>query len=97
MNIHASQNFISLEQFYNDIGFLYYALKQALVSRGGDLIIQQERNTDEIVVYHNLIQKYRYGGGMEIYKTKLSKVIYNGYCTGYPGGALNTLMNGKMQ
>ena len=46
MNIHSSLKLISLEQFYNDIGFLYYALKQALVSRGSDLIIQQESNTD---------------------------------------------------
>ena len=80
-----------MEQFYNEIGFLYYALKQALVSRGVDLIIQQESNTDGIVVYHNLIQKYRYGGDMETYKTKLLKTIYNQYYTGYPGGALKYL------
>ena len=70
MNIHACLKFISLEQFYNNNIFLFYALKQSLVSRGSDLIIQQESNTDGIVVYHNLIQKYQYSGDMETYKTK---------------------------
>ena len=71
MNIHTPLNFISLEQFYNDIGYLYNALKQALKSKGNDLIVQQKHNSDGIVLFHNLVQKYRYGRDMETYKTKL--------------------------
>ena len=61
------------------------------MSRGFDLIIQQKSNIDEIVVYHNLVKKYRYGGDMETHKTKLLKIIYNGYYNEYPGGALKYL------
>lgn len=64
-------------------------------SRGSDLIVQQESTTDGIVIYHNQIQKYRYGGDMETYKTKLLQVIYSGYYTGYPGGPLDYLNKWK--
>ena len=91
MNIHSSLKFVTLEQLSNDINYLYFELKQALKSRGSDLIIQQNETNDGIVVYHNLIQKYRYGGDIETYKTKLLKTIYNRYHTGYPGGAIGYL------
>ena len=88
MNIHSSLKFITQEQLSNGINFLYFALKQALKSRGSDLIVQQEETNDGIVVYHNLIQKYRYGGDMETYKAKLLKIMYTNYHTGYPGGGI---------
>ena len=45
-NIHTSLNFISFEQFNNDSGYLYNALKQALKSKGSDLVIQQNESQD---------------------------------------------------
>ena len=91
--IHSSLHFITYEQFLNDIGYLYNALKQALKSKGSDLIVQEEHTCDGIVVFHNLIQKYRYGGDMETYKTNLLRTLYTRYYTGYPGGALEYLDN----
>ena len=86
--VHPSLHFITYEQFLNDIGYLYNALKQALKSKGSDLIIQEEQTSDGIVVFHNLIQKYRYGGDMETYKIRLLKTLFTKYYTGYPGGSL---------
>ena len=42
-------------------------------------------------MFHNLIQKYRYGGDLETYKNSLLKTLYTRYYTGFPGGALEYL------
>ena len=93
MNILTSLNFISFEQFNNDNGYLYNALQQALKSNGSDLVIQQDESQDGIVVYHNLVQKYRYGGDMETYKCNLLCILYTKYYKRYPGRALGYLDN----
>ena len=68
-------------------------MKWALKSKGSDLIIQQEPNCDGIVVFHNLIQKHRYGRDMETYRTILLNIMYKKYYTGYLGGPLEYLDN----
>ena len=88
MNVHIAIKYISIEQFQNDINYLYYALKQALKSRGSDLVVTAEDTCDGIIVYHNLIQKYKYGGDRETYKSKLVILIHTQYYDGFPGGGI---------
>ena len=91
MNVHISVKYVTLEQLYDDISYLYFALKQALKSRGSDLVIKEQETNDGIVVYHTLIERYRYGGDRETYKSKLFLIISAPYYSGYPGGALRYL------
>ena len=42
MNEHITIKYISIEQFQNEINYLYYALKQALKSKGTDLVSTAE-------------------------------------------------------
>ena len=93
MNVHISVKYVTLEQLHDDISYLYFTLKQALKSRGSDLVIKEQETNDGIVVYHNLIERYRYGGDREKYKSKLFLIISAQYCSGYPGGALGYLDN----
>ena len=88
MNVHISVKYVTLEQLYDDISFLYFALKQALQSRGSKLVIKEQETNDGIVVYHNLIGRYRYGGDRETYKSKLFLVLAAPYYSRFLGGAL---------
>ena len=91
MNVHISVIYVTLEQLYDDISFLTFALKQTLKSRGGDLVIKEQETNDGIVVYHNLIGRYRYGGDRETYKSKLFLVLAAPYYSRFPGDALSYL------
>ena len=42
-------------------------------------------------MFHNLIQKYRYGGDLETYKNSLLKTLFTRYYTGFSGGVLEYL------
>ena len=48
MNIHISVKYVTLEQLYDDINFLYFALKQTLKSRGSDLVIKEQETNNGI-------------------------------------------------
>ena len=88
-NVHPTVKYISVEQFENDIPYLYNALKHSIRGRGADLIVQAQSSQDGIVVYKNLTQRYRYGGDVDTYKSKLLNIIHGDkYRTGYPGGPL---------
>ena len=61
MNIHCSLNYITVQQFITDIGYLYHALLVGLPTRGSDIVIQEEATKDGIVVYHTMVRRYRFG------------------------------------
>ena len=42
-------------------------------------------------MYHNLIERYRYGGDREIFKAQIFLILGSKYYTGYPGEALGYL------
>ena len=68
MNIHYSLNYITVQQFIVDIGYLYHALLAGLAARGSDIVIQEESTKDGIVVYHTMTETYRFRGDLETYK-----------------------------
>ena len=51
-------------------------------------MVTAEDTCDGIIVYHNLIQKYKYGGDRETYKSKLVILIHTQYYDGFPGGGI---------
>ena len=53
---------------------------------GVDTILQQQDYRDGIVAFKNLKQRFRYGGDISTYRSKLLNIIHGKkYYTGFPG------------
>ena len=92
MKFHSSLNYVTEEQFIHDITWLFNALKQALGDgKGADIILLYAESFDGIAVYHTMINRYRYGGDMQTYKTKQETILSTNFSRGYPGGPLTYL------
>ena len=61
MNVSQDTKYISEEQFFIDLSYLYGALKQSLKFQGSDLINKEHQTKDGIVVLFKLYQQYKYG------------------------------------
>ena len=87
MNLHMSLNYITTEQFIYDITWLYNALKQAIGNgRGSDIILRYSKSQDGIAVYHEMFNKFHYGGDLQIFMTQMDNILNNNLTKRYPGG-----------
>ena len=86
---HTSKFFyISVDQFYCDVSWLYGALKQSLSHRGKELIRLHDRSKDGLVVWKVLLATYRYNGNVDVYISTQQQILKVGYSPNFPGGAL---------
>ena len=64
--IHHSINIISEEQFEADIGWLYGAMKQSLISRGQHILRHYQNSKDGIAVWKQFLDTYCYDGDVAV-------------------------------
>lgn len=88
INVSTDIRYISEEQFFIDLSYLYGALKQSLKVKGSDLINQETRTKDGIAVLYKLYQRYRYGGDKESYKAKQLVIMNSKLTRNFIGGPL---------
>ena len=94
MNLHMSLNYITTEQFIYDITWLYNALKQAIGNgRGSDIILRYSKSQDRIAVYHEMFNKFHYGGDLQTFMTQMDNILNTHLPREYLGGPFKFLLN----
>ena len=88
MKVSQDIKYISEEQFFIDLSYLYGALKQSLKFQGSDLINKENQTKDGIAVLFKLYQRYKYGGDKESYKAKQLVIMNIPLTKTFSGGPL---------
>ena len=86
--------YILVQQFEIDLSYFYNTLKSAVIYKGQNCVTNERWRKDGIVVYKNLLIKFKYGGDIKTYKSKLLHILHNTkYYTGYKGDTLAFVEN----
>ena len=60
--VSPNVKYISVEQFEIDLSYFYNTLKFAVIYKGQNCVTSERWTKDGIVVYKNLLTKFKYGG-----------------------------------
>ena len=74
-NFNPNVKYISVQQFEYDLIFFYNTLKYAVIYKGSNCVTNERWTKDGIVVYKNLLQKFKYGGILR--HTKINFYIHS--------------------
>ena len=90
-NIHQSLHHISPTQLADDITWLFGAMKQSIVGRGRNIILDHEATQDGILAWKRFVDTFRYDGDVDVYLAQQQAVLNTRYHPKYPGGPIKFL------